>query len=169
MSNRWFAGILAAGLLAVGAMAVAEPASASPRDTPVAFEKDDVHGEPRNLADLRGDIVFINVWASWCPSCVKELPELQAFHEAHRDEGVHVWGLSMDMFRDAERLPEFIGKHGVTYPVINVTPEEASRFGYIEGVPVTFIIGPDGTVDGEYLGPVSREILENMLKSRRVD
>ncbi|MFW6041839.1 MAG: redoxin domain-containing protein [Guyparkeria sp.] len=83
--------MLVAGLLALGGTVMAESASASPRDTPVVLEKEDVHGEPRNLADLRGDIVFINVWASWCPSCVQELPELQAFHEAHRDEGVHVW------------------------------------------------------------------------------
>ncbi|MFP4640201.1 MAG: TlpA family protein disulfide reductase [Guyparkeria sp.] len=57
----------------------------------------------------------------------------------------------------------------MTYPALNVTPGEASRFGYVEGVPITFVIGPDGTVDGEYLGPVTREILENVLKSRRVD
>ncbi len=169
VSSRWIAGILVAGCLALGGTVAAEPAAASPRDAPVVLEKEDVYGEQRSLADLRGDLVFVNVWASWCPSCVKELPALQAFHEAHRDEGVHVWGLSMDMFGDAERLPEFIEKHGVTYPVINVTPGEASRFGYIEGVPITFVIGPDGTVDGEYLGPVSREILETMLKSRRVD
>ena len=144
-------------------------AHASPRDTPVTFEKADIGGEMRNLADLRGDLVFINVWASWCPSCVEELPALQAFHEAHRDEGVHVWGLSMDMFRDARNLPSFVERYGVTYPVINVTPEQASRFGYVEGVPMTFIIGRDGTVDGEYVGPVSREVLETMLKSRRLD
>lgn len=140
-------------------------AGASPRDTPIEFEATDIHGQERNLADLRGDIVFINVWASWCPSCVKELPALQAFHEAH--EGVHVWGLSLDMFRDAERLPAFVEKYGVTYAVINVSPEQAREFGYIEGVPMTFVIGPEGTVSGEYLGPVSRDVLENMLKSRQ--
>ena len=151
------------------ALLVAGMAHASPRDTPVSFEKTDIDGETRDLADLRGDLVFVNVWASWCPSCVEELPALQAFHEAHRDEGVHVWGLSMDMFRDARNLPSFVERHGVTYPIINVTPEEASRFGYVEGVPMTFIIGRDGTVDGEYLGPVSRDVLETMLRSRRVD
>ncbi len=144
---------------------VSGAAAAPPRDTPIEFEATDIHGQERNLADLRGDIVFINVWASWCPSCVKELPALQAFHEGH--EEVHVWGVSLDMFRDAERLPEFVGKHGVTYPVINVSPEEARVFGYIEGVPMTFVIGPEGRVSGEYLGPVSRDVLENMLKSRQ--
>lgn len=160
--NRWISTLLVA-------VTMAGWAHASPRDTPITLEKADVHGEMRNLADLRGDLVFVNVWASWCPSCVEELPALQAFHEAHADEGVHVWGLSMDMFRDARNLPSFIERHGVTYPVINVTPEEASRFGYVEGVPMTFVIGRDGTVDGEYLGPVSREVLETMLKSRQLD
>jgi len=162
----WFKRWSAALLLAVAMLGMAQ---ASPRDTPVTLEKEDIHGEMRDLADLRGDLVFVNVWASWCPSCVEELPALQAFAEAHRDEGVHVWGLSMDMFRDARNLPSFVERHGVEYPVINVTPEEAARFGYVEGVPMTFVIGRDGTVDGEYLGPVSREVLETMLQSRQLD
>jgi thiol-disulfide isomerase/thioredoxin len=162
MIKRWFHALLVTATI-VGV------AQASPRDTPVVLVKEDIHGQMRSLADLRGDLVFVNVWASWCPSCVEELPALQAFHEAHRGEGIHVWGLSMDMFRDARNLPTFVERHDLTYPVINVTPEEAGRFGYIEGVPMTFVIGRDGTVDGEYLGPVSRDVLETMLKSRQVD
>lgn len=158
-------GILTASAVMWAGLVTWTSAGASPRDTPIEFEATDIHGEVRNLADLRGDIVFVNVWASWCPSCVKELPALQAFHEAH--EGVHVWGLSLDMFRDAERLPEFVDKYGVTYPVINVSPEEVSVFGYIEGVPMTFVIGPEGKLVGEYLGPVSRDVLGNMLKSQQ--
>jgi cytochrome c biogenesis protein CcmG/thiol:disulfide interchange protein DsbE len=115
------------------------------------------------LSELRGKVVVLNFWASWCEPCKEESPRLQAAYERWRDEGVVVLGIDAQDFRtDANR---FIERYDLTYP--NVHDGEGStlgRFG-VTGFPETWFVDRQGRLVGAHVqGPVSDEQLEANIR-----
>lgn len=117
-------------------------------------------GTPLRLADLRGKVVVVNFWASWCVPCRTESPTLQAFSEA-AGEDTAVIGVGIRTDRDADARA-FVAEYGLTYPIgrdtdtdrPGVGPIEAA-FGLPSAYPATIFIAPDGRVARYHLGPVS--------------
>ena len=126
-----------------------------------------LNGSSLQLADLRGDVVVLNFWASWCAPCREEMPELQTYwEEAQRDgEKTTIVGVGVrtDVDQDAR---DFVEAGGFSYPIgrdtnINqpgIGPIEAA-FGVPSAYPSTVLIAPDGTVSGFHLGPLTTERL----------
>jgi cytochrome c biogenesis protein CcmG, thiol:disulfide interchange protein DsbE len=109
-------------------------------------------GDSVSLADLRGEPVLLNVWATWCAPCRVEIPELQALHEAHHDQGLRVVGVTVDA-RAAERdVHQFIDEFGMTYDVW-WDPDHTvlDRFRG-SGVPLTVLIDREGRIVWRHLG-----------------
>ena len=140
---------------------------AAAADTP-EFELPDLEGEIHRLADYRGNWVVVNYWATWCPPCLAEMPELTWFHEQYADQGVTVLGLDIEDIEVAE-LQAFVDGLGVTYPILlaGITPPEGMPG--ILGLPMTFVVSPDGEIANRHLGPLTAAMLEGMLQESGAD
>ncbi len=111
----------------------------------------DVAGKPARLSDLRGQVVVLNFWATWCPPCVEEMPSLNHLHERLANRGVAILGVSVD--EDAATYDQFLRDHQVRFPTYRdpakKIPSEYGTFMY----PETYIIGRDGRIARKIIGP----------------
>jgi thiol-disulfide isomerase/thioredoxin len=132
----------------------ATPASEAPAspDRPVLQVKT-IDGARYDLAAHRGKWVVVNFWATWCGPCLKEMPELSAL-DAMR-EYIEVVGLAYEDIAPAE-MSAFLKAHPVVYPIAIVDVyDPPADFATPRGLPVTYLIGPDGKVAKQFLGPVT--------------
>ena len=124
-----------------------EPSLAGSRAPEFAFTLD---GKPAKLADLRGKVVVLNFWATWCAPCVEEMPSLERLHQELASKGVVVLGVSVD--EDAEAHDKFLRDRKITFPTFRdpskKTPMSYETFMY----PETYIIGADGRVARKIIG-----------------
>lgn len=120
-----------------------------------------LQGQTLDLADLRGQWVVVNFWATWCSPCLKEMPELSALHERSKD--VTVIGLAYEE-TDVPTLTAFLADHPVSYPVAIVDPfDPPADFATPRGLPMTFLIDPEGRLQEQYMGPVTTQQLEQAM------
>jgi thiol-disulfide isomerase/thioredoxin len=119
----------------------------------------DVTGATHALDAYHGRWVVLNVWASWCAPCVREMPELQAFAQAHPE--VVLLGLSADG-TDAARVAQFARRLGVRYPVIAGDAAALAPFA-LRAFPTTIVYAPDGHQAARHEGSVNRADVETML------
>jgi cytochrome c biogenesis protein CcmG, thiol:disulfide interchange protein DsbE len=109
------------------------------------------------LSELRGQVVVVNFWASWCRECVIEHPSLQAAWQRYRDQGVVLLGVT---FRDRASLSRaFAERYGGDWPLLEDSSSRTALAFGVYGVPETFFIGRDGVVEGKVTGPVTYEEL----------
>lgn len=121
-------------------------------DVAPAYAAVDLAGDTVSLAGLRGEVVVLNLWATWCHPCREEMPALQALHEAFHDRGLHVLGVSIDGRASAELIPGFLEEVGVTFPILRDPEERVVRTFTTMGVPETFLIGRDGVLLHRWIG-----------------
>ncbi len=117
----------------------------------------DLAGDSVHLADLRGDVVLLNVWATWCGPCREEIPALQALYERHAGDGLEIVGVSVDGRNEAGNVQEFADEFGVTFRIWH-DPEDrvGTRFRTV-GVPTTFLLDRDGVIRWRHMGPVAED------------
>lgn len=111
-------------------------------------------GETLTLASLRGRVVLVNVWATWCGPCRAEMPALQQLSEAYKAEGMVLVGLSVDRGA-AAKVDAFLAERGVTYPVAIVGGGVLAALGGVRGYPTSFLIDRAGVVRHTVMGPVA--------------
>lgn len=127
-------------------------------NTAYDFELEDMEGNAVQLSDYRGQKVFLNFWASWCPPCRVEMPHLQEFHEEQED--VVVLGVNVTTSEsDPENVPAFIEEFGLTFTNV-YAPAEISDLYRVESLPTSYFIGSDGVIYERVVGPVTKDILE---------
>ncbi len=115
------------------------------------FTLPDLHGAPVRLNDLRGKVVFLNLWATWCPPCRAEMPSMEALYRRFRDRDFAMLAVSEDI--DAAVVASFVRELGLTFPVLLDTESRLpGRYG-VTGFPETFIIDRDGQVIRHVVGP----------------
>ena len=118
-------------------------------------------GSIQQLSDFRGKWVIVNYWATWCPPCIEEMPELQAFHDANVGRAV-VIGINTEVV-SRDRILEFLDDYFITYPVFTSPPLFESELGSIPGLPTTFLISPQGNLEARQVGGVTREMIEKFI------
>lgn len=111
-------------------------------------------GDTVSLEQLRGRVVLLNVWATWCGPCRKEIPELRAIHETYKDRGLELVGVSVDTDGTDDNIREFVKEFRMDYPVWRDPDERISAKFLMAGVPATFLIDREGVLRWKMTGPI---------------
>lgn len=117
---------------------------------------------------LRGRVVLVNVWATWCAPCRVEMPALQQLADAYAAEGVVVLGLSVDRGPAAE-VDAFLAERAITYPVAIVDDRIVAAFGGVRGYPTSLLLDREGIVRHSVVGPIGPLTLRPALRRLLAD
>lgn len=139
-----------------------------PKPTPVSDTAElalkDLTGAQQSLASLKGRVVVLNFWATWCVPCQKEMPDLSAIQNDYAALGVQVIGAAGDEAADGAKVLQFIREYKVNFPVwIGATTDDMKRFGLGEVLPATAILDKDGKIVWREIGIIKPEVLRKEL------
>jgi peroxiredoxin len=124
------------------------------------FTLTDLEGKSWTLSELRGKVVVVNFWATWCPPCRKEMPDLEALYDRFKSEGLAVLAISDE---DAAKVRPFIAEHQVTYPVLLDPGRKVNDLFQVEGIPKTFVYDRSGKLVAESIDMRTRKQFLGML------
>ena len=152
--NLVFLAVLAFALVRLGPHIGAVVGIRSGEDLRPAFRYGTLAGDTVTSDGLRGTVVLVNFWATWCPPCKVEMPLLQSMAERHAAAGLVVLGLSRDQGPPAD-VAAFLAERGITYPVAVVGREAEQAFGGVRGYPTSFLLDRQGRIRHAALGPLA--------------
>lgn len=141
------------------------------------FTLTDQNGEEHTLSDYQGKTVFLNFWATWCPPCKAEIPDIQSLYEDWDENGgeVVVLGVANPKSDDypynqdvtEQEVKDFLSQNGYTYPVVmDTTGDVFSAYG-VNAFPTTFMISPDGSIFGYVQGGITRAMMDSIVEQTR--
>ena len=117
------------------------------------FTLTDLEGKPWTLSALHGKVVLVNFWATWCPPCRKEMPDIEALYDQFKDRGLVVLAISQE---DAAKVKPFIAQRGFTYPVLLDPGGTVNRLFVVEGIPKSFVYDRSGKLVAESIDMCTR-------------
>ncbi|MGN7455840.1 redoxin domain-containing protein [Paenibacillus pasadenensis] len=157
------------GVLLLGGYAIGKTLFASkdglpmPGDKPPEFTLSTLDGRTVSLSDYEGKPVVLNFWGSFCPPCVKEMPEFQRQYDKWKSEGLEV--LAVNLSEDNLTVRNFVAGKNLTYPILRDVDKETERRYRLRSYPTTFFIRPDGKLEEVYQGGMTeQDIEERVLK-----
>lgn len=124
------------------------------------FSTKDIHGNAFKLSELKGKVVVLNFWATWCGPCRAELPALSDFYSRYKGQGVEVVGVSDE---EPDTVRPFAQEHKMNYVLVKGSDQVATEYGII-GYPTTFIISRDGKIAAKHESVITRADLEGVVK-----
>ena len=107
---------------------------------------------------------MINFWATWCPPCVHEMPELEKFYQTNRDHA-DVWGVTFED-TDKQQIIDFVERLGVTFPILGHGQDPKTGFAKVTVLPTTLIVNRDGLFLHKFEGPITAVDIEQIIKNR---
>jgi thiol-disulfide isomerase/thioredoxin len=129
----------------------------------------------KSLADYKGQVVMLNIWATWCAPCRIEMPSIELLHKTYGPKGLKIVAVSVDDPQTEPQIRDFVKQYGLTFQILHDTTGEdgdVSRAYQIEGYPETVIIGRDGLIRKELMGatdwnsPLNRGLVERLLAQK---
>ena len=128
------------------------------------FKVTDTNGKTHTLDGYKGKWVLVNYWATWCPPCLEEIPDLIALHGDKKNNLV-VIGIALD-YRNAKQVTDFTEGLLVDYPIVLGNHQIVSQIGPVRGLPTTYLFNPEGKMVAQQVGAVTREAVESYLKGK---
>ena len=128
------------------------------------FALEALGGGTLRLSSLKGRIVVLNFWATWCDPCRQEMPELERYWRAHRDE---VTVLGVNMGEGPEKVQPFVRALDITFPVVLDRQQKVARQYQVVAIPSTYVIDREGVVRAKYLGPMDGRLIEQLVRQAR--
>ncbi len=117
--------------------------------------------EVAELTALRGQVVLVNFWATWCPYCRHEMPAMQDYYRAHKDRGFEIVAYSED--KTQQEVDEFMVREGYTFPAMLTPPGVSAAFGGVDRLPTSFVIDRQGRIRHKISGQVHAARLEKLI------
>lgn len=136
----------------------------SPTSTPkppIDLLLKDLQGDPVNLRDLRGKVVLVNFWASWCSPCRDEMPLLDAFYLSHKSDNFTV--VAVNVSESAKDAAKYVEEHGYSFTVWSDPSGNAMIELGINGLLASLLLDEAGRIQKVWLGPLTQEILEDVV------
>lgn len=170
MANGWWSGRQRKVVLCVllAATIVGSPLAATPPSQPkvlnLAISLKDLKGAPVTLSQLQGKVIVVNLWATWCGPCRKEIPDLIKLQAAYPKDVVVIGVVVLDKF--GEKVTSFVRDFGITYPILDGNDREdfEDAFGPFWGLPTSFVIDRHGRLQKKHQGQVTRQQLERDIR-----
>lgn len=174
-SNNLFALVVLLALLGWGLYSQGTAPNEQPVSQAVGIQKGNLapdfelltpEGKPIKLSELRGQKVIVNLWATWCPPCRAEIPDMQAFYEENKEKGVVILGVNLTATEsNVEDVAAFIKGYGVTFPVVlDVDKQVAVQYQAIS-IPTSYMIDSNGVIREKFIGPLDQEKMEKLMLS----
>ena len=120
----------------------------------------DLEGKPWTLQGLHGKVVLVNFWATWCPPCRKEMPDLETLYHEFKDRGLLILAISDE---DISKVKPFIAEHNTTYPVLLDPGSKVHKLFVVEGIPKSFLYDREGKLVAEAIDMRTRQQFLGML------
>ena len=163
--KRWMTGFLLISFLSAG-LSLSAPQAARAEDArkparDIALKGLD--GKEIKISALKGKVVLLDFWATWCPPCRAEIPHFKELYDAYKSQGLEIVGLSVREKPDAVKA--FVKQNGVQYPIGITSGKEEKAYGGIQGIPTTFLIDKKGRIAEKYLGYHEKKVFEDKIKS----
>jgi peroxiredoxin len=117
------------------------------------FTFQDLDGKEVSLSDYRGRVVFVNIWATWCPPCIEEAPSIEKLYNTLKDDQFKILAVSIDS-KGREAVVPFMKKYNLTYPVLFDPEGKIGELYGLTGVPESFVIDKKGIVVKKVIGPI---------------
>jgi thiol-disulfide isomerase/thioredoxin len=130
------------------------------------FSLTDAKGKTHRLSDFRGKWVLVNFWATWCPPCLEEMPDLGALYDDRKNKDLVVIGVAVD-FQNPKEVLEFADNMLVPYPIVLGDKRITDQFARIRGLPTTLIYDPNGKLTKTHRGAITRKQIEGIIGSPR--
>jgi peroxiredoxin len=124
------------------------------------FTLSDLQGKYWHLRELGGKVVLVNFWATWCPPCRKEMPDLQALYDTYKDQGFVVLSISDE---EAAKVSQFITERNISYPVLLDPGRKVNDAFVVEGIPKSFVYDREGRLVAQSIDMRTRSQFQQML------
>lgn len=133
--------------------------------TAQAFNLTDSKGKVHRLADYKGKWVLVNFWATWCPPCLDEIPDLVSLHESKKNN-LAVIGVAME-YLDPKAVLDFADQQMISYPIVLGNSAISKQVGTVRGLPTTYLYNPQGKIVAYNVGPLTRADVEKYISSAK--
>lgn len=138
-------------------------ATTAPQKAP-NFSLKTENGKTIELSKLKGKVVIVNFWATWCPPCRAEIPGFVDLYKKYKNKGVEIVGIALDQGGWSDVSP-FLKKNNINYPIVIGDDNITNDYGSIEAIPTTFIVDKKGFIAEQHIGFFEKEKLEKILQS----
>ena len=135
-------------------------ASAAP-----GFSVTDMAGESHRLADYRGKWVLVNYWATWCPPCLEEIPDLVALYDERHDKDLMVIGVAMQ-YKSSKEVADYVDDMLMSYPIVLGDDKITAQIGSADVLPTTYIFNPEGKLVATRHGLITKAYVEHLISAR---
>ncbi|RBW69002.1 peroxiredoxin family protein [Bacillus taeanensis] len=129
------------------------------------FTLENLKGEQVSLSDFRGKKVLLNFWATWCPPCKEEMPEMEEFYEKNGAK-MEIIAVNLTMFEhDQANVAPFIKEYGLTFPVLLDKEGEQAKVYQAITIPTSYIVDEKGIIQQKIVGPMTYEMMEKIIQN----